>query len=153
MTNMTAVASVPVTAYPSHPQWCRRARPALDTIVEIAATGPEATPAVEAAFSAVMSVHHLMSFDETQSDVSRINAASAGEEVLISRHTHRVLRFARRLGEASDGVFDITRASVFDHHGASVPAGREATWTDLDLLAGNCVCWRKVGRIDLDGIA
>jgi FAD:protein FMN transferase len=30
---------------------------------------------------------------------------------------------------------------------------RKATWRDLELLAGNRVCWHRAGRIDLGGIA
>jgi thiamine biosynthesis lipoprotein len=63
------------------------------------------------------------------------------------------------LSAACDGVFDVTVADVLVRHGFLPPMGpkdarsREATWTDLEILAGNRVCWRKVGRIDLGGIA
>jgi thiamine biosynthesis lipoprotein len=142
----------------SSPDICRRARPLLGTLVEIAAAGAPAAAAVDAAFAAVLEVHRLMSFHEAGSDVSRINMARAGEEIFVSPHTHRVLRFARRVSEACGGVFDVTVADVLVRHGflPALPAEdvrpREATWRDLEVLAGNRVWWRRPGRIDLGGI-
>jgi thiamine biosynthesis lipoprotein len=131
----------------------------LGTIVEIAAAGPPAAAAIDAAFAAVLDVHRLMSFHELGSDVSRINMALAGEEILVNPHTHRVLRFARRVSAACGGVFDVAIGDVLVRHGF-LPAlpiedaqPREATWRDLVLLAGNRVRWRRAGRIDLGGIA
>jgi thiamine biosynthesis lipoprotein len=131
----------------------------LGTIVEIAAAGQPAEVAVEAAFAAVLDVHRLMSFHEVESDVSRINMARAGDEIFVSPHTHRVLRFARRVSAACGGVFDVTVGDVLVRHGF-LPAlppedvrPREATWRDLMVLAGNRVRWRRAGRIDLGGIA
>jgi thiamine biosynthesis lipoprotein len=131
----------------------------LGTIVEITAAGPPAAGAVDAAFAAVLDVHRLMSFHEVGSDVSRINKARAGEEILVHPHTHRVLRFARRVSVACGGVFDVTVGDVLVRHGflPTLPTEetgrREATWLDLVVLAGNRVWWRRVGRIDLGGIA
>jgi thiamine biosynthesis lipoprotein len=149
----------PMTLHSSPPELCRRARPLLGTIVEIAAAGPPAAAAIDAAFAAVLDVHRLMSFHEVGSDVSRINMAVAGEEILVNPHTHRVLRFARRVSAACGGVFDVTIGDVLVRHGflPAMPAEdarpREATWRDLVVLAGNRVRWRRAGRIDLGGIA
>jgi thiamine biosynthesis lipoprotein len=151
-----------MTPRSSRPELCRRARPLLGTLVEIAASGSSfvgAVAAVEVAFAVVQEVHRLMSFHELESDVSRINIARARETVVVSPHTHRVLRFARKLSAASSGVFDVTIGDTLVRHGF-LPAGaaeesrpREATWRDLELLAGNGVRWRRAGRIDLGGIA
>jgi FAD:protein FMN transferase len=129
----------------------------LGTIVEIAASAPVA--AVEAAFGAVLEVQHLMSFHESGSDVARINEARAGHEIVVDPHTHRVLRFARRVSAASGGVFDVTVGDILVRHGflPASAAGRtlshRATWRDLEVLAGNRVRWRRAGRIDLGGVA
>jgi thiamine biosynthesis lipoprotein len=144
-----------MTSHSSHPESCWRARPLLGTFVEINAAGPPA--AVEAAFAIIQDVHRLMSFHEKGSDVSRINMARAGEEIFINPHTHRVLRFARQVSAACAGVFDVTVANVLVRHGF-LPSmddaqPREATWRDLELLAGNRACWHRAGRIDLGGIA
>jgi thiamine biosynthesis lipoprotein len=138
---------------------CRRARPLLGTLVEIGARGPNASSAVEAAFMRVSEVHRLMSFHEADSDVSRINRAPRGQEVLVDPHTHRVLGFARRVSAACRGIFDVTIADVLVRHGflPSVPSqvaqAVDATWADLQVLDGSRVCWNRAGRIDLGGIA
>ena len=151
-----------MTPRSSRPESCRRARPLLGTVVEIAATGSTfvgAVMAVEVAFAAVQDVHRLMSFHELESDVSRINVARAGETVVVNPHTHRVLRFARKLSAASSGVFDVTVGDTLVRHGflpapdAEDSRPREATWRDLELPEGNGVRWRRAGRIDLGGIA
>ena len=151
-----------MTPRSNRPESCRRARPLLGTIVEIAATGSSlvgAVAAVEVAFAAVQEVHRLMSFHELESDVSRINMARARETVVVSPHTHRVLQFAREVSAASSGVFDVTIGDSLVRHGFLPALGahesqpREAIWRDLELLAGNTVRWRRAGRIDLGGIA
>jgi thiamine biosynthesis lipoprotein len=129
----------------------------LGTIVEIAAAGPAV--AVEAAYDGALEVHRLMSFHETDSDVARINEARSAHEIVVHPHTHRVLRFARRVSAASGGVFDVTVGDVLVRHGflPASTAGRtlshRATWRDLELLPENRVRWRRAGRIDLGGIA
>ena len=134
----------------------------LGTLVEITAAGSSpvgVVAAVEVAFAAVQEVHRLMSFHELESDVSRINMARARETVVVSPHTHRVLRFGRKLSAASSGVFDVTVGDTLVRHGflpasaAEESRPREGTWRDLELLVGNGVRWRRVGRIDLGGIA
>ena len=149
-----------MTLHSNHPEiCCRRARALLGTIVEIAATGSQAAAATDAAFEAVLDVHRLMSFHEKESDVSRINMARAGEEIFVSPHTHRVLRFARRVSAACGGVFDVTVGEFLVRHGflPALPVhdarDREATWRDLMVLPGNRVRWRRPGCIDLGGIA
>lgn len=139
----------------------RRARPLLGTIVDIRADAEaaQAAQAIEAAFAVVEQIHHLMSFHETNSDVSRINSANAHCAVRIAPRTYQVLAFARRLGDLSDGAFDIAVADILVKDGflpdskmGSVPVGT-ATYRDLDLLPDNCVRWHQNGWIDLGGIA
>jgi len=134
----------------------------LGTLVEICAAGQPAAAAgaaVDAAFTAVLEVHRLMSFHEVGSDVCRINMAQAREEIFVNPHTYRVLRFARRVSAASEGIFDVTVGDVLVRHGflpaapTEDPRPREATWRDLVVLPGNRVWWRRAGCIDLGGIA
>ena len=139
----------------------RRARPLLGTLVEITASDACANTeaAVEAAFAAIAQIHQRMSFHDPRSDVSRIKAAETYCEVAIDPQTYQVLQFARELGDLSNGAFDITTAGVLvrsgflpgDHHAAAMDS--EATYQDLELLAGHRVQWRRKGQIDLGGIA
>src|SRR5262249_43137191 len=91
----------------------RRARPLLGTFVEIAVaaeTLDAAEAAVEAAFSAVATVHRLMSFHEADSDVSRLNRGAASGAVRVHGWTYQGLEAACDLHRASGGMFDISVA-------------------------------------------
>jgi thiamine biosynthesis lipoprotein len=139
----------------------RRARPLLGTLVDIAATGARAAlpAALDAAFAAIERIQQLMSFHAPDSDVSRINAADAGCEIGIDPHTARVLHFARKLSELSDGAFDVMVADVLmrggflPRQGVAADTAVAATFRDLTLLPDDRVCWRRKGWIDLGGIA
>lgn len=138
----------------------RRARPLLGTIVDITAEGAAniLCGAIGAAFASIEQVQRLMSFHDPNSDVSRINGAEAGRELIIDPHTVRVLRFARRLSDLSGGLFDVTTAPVLVESGFLPEREKETipfdvTYLDLLLLPGNCVLWRRKGWIDLGGIA
>jgi len=95
----------------------RRARPLLGTYVEIEAHGPAGPGlerAVAAAFDSVAKVHHLMSFHEADSDISRLNRATVGNQLAVHRWTFAVLQRAKAFFHATDGLFDceIGRAHV-----------------------------------------
>src|SRR5215468_1713923 len=105
----------------------RRARPLLGTFVEIAAVGQTfdaAEAAVEAAFSAVATAHRLMSFHETDSDVSRLNRSAASGAVRVHDWTYQVLEAACDLRRRSGGMFDISVATALQRLGLlpGVPA-------------------------------
>lgn len=140
----------------------RRARPLLGTFVEIAASGPDtrAVPAaVEAAFAAVARVHALMSYQDLQSDVTRINRAAARCPVMVDTQTWRVLAAARDLAQASEGLFDVTIAPTLTRFGLlprqpDMPrASGASNWTHVELLDGARVRLARPLRIDLSGIA
>src|SRR5689334_13989774 len=98
----------------------RRARPLLGTFVEIAASGAphEALhTAIGRAFGTVADVHHLMSFHEGDSDVSRLNREAASRPVRVHPWTYEVLRVASELYEASGGLFDIAIADALQRLG------------------------------------
>lgn len=146
---------------PSHSNKRRQARPLLGTIVEITAmgTGIDTVKAIHAAFGAVECVQRLMSFHDPESDISRINAAAAYDEITIDIQTYQVLQFAIELGALSDGVFDIATADILVRHGFlpspqhTVKINANATYRDLELLGEQRVRWRRKGCIDLGGIA
>jgi FAD:protein FMN transferase len=144
----------------------RRARPSLGTLVEVRVTAALETAAfhtaIDAAFAAVERVQRRMSFHDERSDVSRINAAPAGERVSIHAETYEVLSAARMLGDLCGGVFDVaTAASLVRNQFLPEPQSRLAarppesgtTYRDLELLPDAQVRWRRPGWIDLGGIA
>jgi len=82
----------------------RRARPLLGTLVEIRLPR-EASGAIEGGFEALERVHRLMSRQEAESDVSRINAAPAGSVIAIDPWTMAVLQRAKEVHGLTDGLF------------------------------------------------
>jgi thiamine biosynthesis lipoprotein len=144
----------------------RRARPLLGTFVEIAVAGESLDAieaAVEEAFSAVATVHRLMSFHETGSDVSRLNGGAASGAVCVDDWTYQVLEAARDLYRRSGGVFDISVAPALQRLGllpgappisAPSPAARSAARDRIELLSENRVRFADPSvKIDLGGIA
>lgn len=139
-----------------------RARPLLGTIVEIAASGSAAVQtqaAIAQAFAEIEAVHSLMSYHAEDSDVSRINRGAFHAEVQVDAHTYRVLRAARLMAEASNGVFDITvapqltRLGFLTTHASFPKISSRANWRDIVLLPDNRVRLACSLSIDLSGIA
>jgi len=123
-----------------NPDSMRRARPLLGTFVEIAVAGAppvEMEAAVEAAFTAVATVHRLMSFHDPQSDVSRLNREAFAGAVPVHAWTYQVLEAAIELNRQSSGVFDITVAPLLQQRGL-LPrgAGDPAPAADRITAAG-----------------
>jgi thiamine biosynthesis lipoprotein len=86
-----------------------RLRPALGTLVAIevrADTLALAEQALTAAFRAVAQVDMLMHPTRAGSDLARLNAATAGECLLVHRWTAATLRLSRRLHRLSAGAFE-----------------------------------------------
>src|SRR5208283_167750 len=91
----------------------RRARPLLGTFVEITAAGaprPVMEEAVEAAFAAIAKVHRLMSLQEPQSDLSRLNREASSRPVEVHPWTFEVLGAAVEVQRRSGGLFDVAVA-------------------------------------------
>lgn len=143
----------------------RRARPLLGTFVEIttlSATQPAAVAAIEHAFDAIGRVHHLMSFHDPESDVSRLNFDAASQDVVVDPWTFEVLEASIDLHRRSAGAFDISVAPILQdigflpRHGRMLPAlaANRSTMEAIELLPGNTVRFRHPStRIDLGGIA
>jgi len=144
----------------------RRARPLLGTFVEIAAAGKTVDAmeaAVEAAFSAIATVHRLMSFHETESDVSRLNCGAALGAVQVHEWTYQVLAAVCDLHRRSNGAFDISVATALQRLGLlpQVPALCRLPRTEagsrgdaIQLLPENRVRFADHAvKIDLGGIA
>ena len=159
----------------------RRARPLLGAFVEITVAGARIDAmeaAVEAAFSAVATVHRLMSFHEAGSDVSRLNREAASAAVRVHDWTYQVLEAACDLHGRSAGVFDISVVPALQRlgllpgvpgfaaaspglRGEGLAASREreketlgAAPDAIQLLPENQVRFADPGlKIDLGGIA
>jgi thiamine biosynthesis lipoprotein len=136
----------------------RRMRPVLGTFVEIGVFDPadETASAIAGAFDKLDEFQRLMSFQDRDSEISRLNR-SAGHRVELSPLTLRTLRLARGMTIASGGLFNCTvggalieRGRLPDHgEGAGIPFG---TAEDIELH-GRAARLRRPVRITVDGIA
>jgi len=136
----------------------RRARPALGTLLDIRARGPESLVerALDSAFDAVDEVERLMSFHRADSDLSRLNRAASAQPHAVHPWTYAVLRRAACLGVLSDGLFDVAVAPVLVAEGLlpSMPeCAGGGTSRDLELLPERRVFFRRPMLLDLGGIA
>jgi len=138
----------------------RRSRPLLGTYVDIEANGcadPVLARAVNAAFEAVARVHRLMSFHDARSDISRLNRRATDEPVSVDRWTATVLRQARRIFEATDGLFDCAVGRELMQRG-QLPSQdldhvERGTFSAVQLLPGDRVRFSAGIAVDLGGIA
>jgi len=136
----------------------RRARPLLGTYVEIEANGAaDLERAVSAAFEAVARVHRLMSFHDAGSDVSRLNRRAACEPVSVDRWTATVLRQARRVFDATSGLFDCAVGYELMQRGL-LPSQEldhvvSGSFSAVEFLPDNRVGFSAEIAIDLGGIA
>jgi thiamine biosynthesis lipoprotein len=138
----------------------RRAKPALGTLVEVtveAATRRRALDAIAAAFAVIQGVHRLMSFHDAGSDLSRVNRARVGEEVVLDPRTAEVLTSALELARGSLGAFDCTLAGELVGAGllpGLAPSGPAGAPGAVGLvLRGNRATKTAPCLFDLGGIA
>lgn len=139
------------------PRSSRRMRPLLGTYVEIAAfDADDPDECIEAAFAAIGEVHRRLSFQEPESELSRLNR-SGMSGIRMSALSRRVLGLARALQLASSGLFNCTVGGALvrsghlpDHGGAGAMDVGDVTDIVIDGATGRLA--RPV-RITLDGIA
>jgi thiamine biosynthesis lipoprotein len=132
-------------------------RPLLGTFVEIGfQPGPGDESAVQAAFAAIEEVQRRLSFQDPDSELSRLNR-SGGEFLALSSLAVRVVRLARAMTIASGGLFNCTlggllvRRGVLPDHGAGEMLG-VGTASDIEIHGSGVRLARPV-RLTLDGIA
>ena len=139
-----------------------RAKPLLGTTVTVRVHGLEparAHAAIDAGFEVVRRVHEAMSFQEGDSEVSRLNRDAWKAPVEVSNATYAVIAHAQAISALTEGAFDITVAPLLVARGllpcpghAPDPDGR-AIWRDIELLPENHIRFRRPLWIDLGGIA
>jgi FAD:protein FMN transferase len=116
--------------------------------------------AIDRAFAAILEIHHLMSFQEDGSDVSRLNREAARAPVTVHPHTFRVLAWAARMAQLSQGLFDVSIAGTLVEMGMlappsadALPEGSHGNFCDIELGNGRQVFFKRPLWIDLGGIA
>jgi FAD:protein FMN transferase len=104
-------------------------------------------------------IHRLMSFQESTSDVSRLNREAARAPVTVHCHTFRVLAWAARIAQLSQGIFDasvggaLVERGLLDHPAAGVLPRYDASFRDIELRSARQVFFRRPLWVDLGGIA
>ncbi|MGM9489086.1 FAD:protein FMN transferase [Ideonella sp. YS5] len=138
----------------------QRMRPLLGTFVEIGveADAPDVELArmIDAGFAELEQAQARWSFQSTDSELTRLNAAG-GQVLRVHRRTVRLLRLARAMTAHSGGLFDCTVGGTLveagalpDHGGApALPRGEAG---DIEIGEGWARLKRAV-RLTLDGIA
>ncbi len=134
----------------------RRMRPVLGTYVEVAAGGASAEAGMYAAFASLHDSHARWSFHEPDSELSQLNR-QPGVELGLSRGSLRLLRLARAMTLASEGLFNCTVGGALVRRGL-LPDHGAAPWLDTGVaedlqLTHTTACLRRPVRITLDGIA
>jgi FAD:protein FMN transferase len=130
-------------------------------LLQIAARGldPASVEAsVAAAIVAVEQVQKRMSFHDPASELSELNRQASRRPVEVHPWIYAVLRRAKMISAASDGLFDVTVAPALMKAGVlprlfDMPAATGGDWRDLELLPDNRVCFAKPLLLDLGGIA
>lgn len=129
----------------------------------------DAKLAMDAAHAEILRIERLMTTWREDSEVSRVNAAAGGDPVAVSAELLSVLKGARAIHDASEGVFDVSFHGLkglwrFDHQEAAsiVPSDAEiaarlplvdGTKIELDEAKGTVRLAKKGMLINLGGIA
>ncbi|MCB9029588.1 MAG: FAD:protein FMN transferase [Deltaproteobacteria bacterium] len=124
----------------------RRAKPLLGTIVEISLFSDLVNKETllsysEQAFACIRKVQALMSFFDSNSEVSFLNRSLPGEQIDLSPETFTVLKAAEQMYKLSQGAFDILCHSRKQYPNASL------------VLSENCAIKSDPFLVDLGGIA
>jgi thiamine biosynthesis lipoprotein len=140
----------------------QRCKPLLGTYVKIDVVDSVSRQALhdltDTAYAQMAKVQELMSFHDTASELSRINAQAHLKPVGIHPWTMDVLREAQRFSALSQGVFDVTIAStlvkwrLLPRRRPKFSGEERGNWQDI-ILHGGCVSFRQPLQIDLGGIA
>ena len=139
----------------------KRMRPLLGTFVEIGCeqSDKSAEHAIAAAFDVIEKLHHLLSFHEQASDLSRLNQAE-GKATVVHQHTLRVMKLARGMTVASDGLFNCTlggamvQNGVLPNHSNPNQDGTKASGVANDIqINAHTIKLNNSIKITLDGIA
>lgn len=138
----------------------RRAQPWLGTLVEIVAEGHDAASLIAAAdraFARVAAVHAAMSFQEADSELSRVNREAQRGWVELSTDLAAVYAAALDVAHASDGLFDPSVAGWLVESGhlprhPNTPGDARPDWRAIEFDGGR-VRYACPLLVDLSGIA
>ena len=137
-----------------------RIKPILGTYVTISvaaeATREKLIEVTEAGYKEIQKIHDLMSFHESNSEITRINLGAYKRPIQISTDTLKVINTALEIGKISDGTFDISCGGVLVKEKKLPDHGfifnDESNWKDIQLVE-NKISFTRPLIIDVSGIA
>ena len=137
-----------------------RIKPILGTYVSIAVTAvasrEELIKVTEAAYREIYRIHELMSFQEINSEITKINLHAFKHPLKISEDTYLVVKTALDMSKSTDGVFDISCGGAMvlqkklPDHGFVID--KKSKWDDIQLDFGE-IFFNKPLAIDVSGLA
>jgi FAD:protein FMN transferase len=139
----------------------------MDTIIEITAYGPNAEPAVKAAFAEFKRLHDLTNNFVADSQVSQINSHAGTAKVVVDPDLIAMLSRANELSDKLDGVFDVSIGPLTDlwgigRKGEFVPTQAQISellplvgyhQVEIDKSANTVYLTQRGMLLDLGGIA
>ncbi len=139
-------------------------RLALDTFVQIKATGRNGRKAVDEAFAEIERLEELLDRFQPTSQVSRLNEQAGLAWVELDEDTRFLLEQGQHYGRLSQGAFDVTVGVLADLWGfgsdhnrvpspAEIEAALDVTGYPLLAIEGNRAFVEKGVKVDLGGIA
>lgn len=136
----------------------RRMRPLLGTFVEVgvASSSKRAEVAVNEAFRAIEKINRLLSFHNSESDLSKLNS-SDGSPQTLNPLTIKLLRIARNFTRKSENLFNCTIGGKLVRDGF-LPNHNGTRFLDIgdadDIeIKKNTARLRRPVLVSLDGIA
>jgi len=112
-------------------------RPALGTEVRVVIYAREralANASVAAAFERLAAIDAAVNSDDSQSELSRLNASAGGPPVPVGDDLFAVLQHAQRLARESGGAFDVTAGAYADLWRVAAAAGRAPNDSELEAV-------------------
>lgn len=139
----------------------------MDTIMEITAYGPNAEPAVKAAFTEIKRLHDLTNNFDPGSQVSQINQAAGKNRIKADPDLITMMQRSNELSDKLAGSFDITVGPLTElwgigRKGEFVPSQEEIDKVlplvnyrvmEIDQAAGTVYLPKAGMALDLGGIA
>ena len=135
-----------------------RCKPLLGTFVEISIDQDDGLVAIENAFAAIQNVHDLMGFHDPKSELSQINQRAHLEVVDIHPWTAQVIRIAKEVHIASNGLFNcgighrLVAAGLLPGH-ITLSNHELGGIEDIYFLAPDLIKSSRPACLDLGGIA
>ena len=135
-----------------------RCKPLLGTFVEISIKEDDGQEAIDNAFLAIQKVHDLMGFHNPQSELSRMNERAHLEAVEIHAWTAQVIKIAKEIHIASNGLFDcgighrLVEAGLLPRH-ITFTNHELGGIEDIHFLAPDLIKSTRPVCLDLGGIA